>query len=231
MITNYNSFVEALLNAGFSMAGGNSDGIYAVIDWGWNEPLPYDTPIAWHTGNPDTDPWEWRMRVLEERDDIAYSKFFFKKSGFITREWYPYFLAVRRSGTFEDTYARGVISHEAKRVYDVLSQSDATPSHIAKQEAGFTKENKSAFERALVELQMQMFITTCGRRARTTKMGEEFDCWASAVFCTSEKFWGDDVFEQAAKISSSDAVSKITGQILKLNPDAQQKKIDKFIRR
>ena len=230
MITNYNSFVDALLNAGFSMGGGSSDGIYSVINWGWNETPPYETPIAWHTGNPDTDPWEWRMRVLEERSDIAYSKLFFKKSGFITREWYPYFLAARRVGTFEDMYASGKLSHDAKRVYEVIVRHDAIPSHAVKQEAGYSKENKAAFERALVELQMQMFITTCGRRVRTTKMGEEFDCWASAVFCTTEKFWGNDVFEQAAKINPDDAASKITGRILELNPDAQPKKITKFIK-
>jgi hypothetical protein len=67
MIRSYNDFVETLLNAGFSMAGGSADGIYAVIDWGWNESPPYDTPIRWHTDDPETDPWEWRIRVLDER--------------------------------------------------------------------------------------------------------------------------------------------------------------------
>ena len=31
--------------------------------------------------DPETDPWEWRIRVLDERDDIAYAKLFYKKSG------------------------------------------------------------------------------------------------------------------------------------------------------
>ena len=48
--------VETLLNSGFSMGGGDADGIYAVIPWGWNETPPYETPIRWHTENPDTDP-------------------------------------------------------------------------------------------------------------------------------------------------------------------------------
>jgi hypothetical protein len=117
MVRCYDDFVETLLNAGFSMGGGSADGIYAVIDWGWNEQPPYDTPIAWHTDDPETDPWEWRMRVLDERNDIAYAKVFFKKSGFITKEWYPYFLAVRRSGlSFDEAYENGKISHFAKRI-------------------------------------------------------------------------------------------------------------------
>jgi hypothetical protein len=98
MILGYNDFVNSLLDAGFSMGGGNSEGIFSVVSWSWNEAPPYDTPVRWHTGDPETDPWEWRIRVLDERDDIAYAKLFFKKSGYITKEWYPYFLAVRRSG-------------------------------------------------------------------------------------------------------------------------------------
>ena len=229
MITNYNDFIEVLLSAGFSMGGGNSDGIFAIINWGWNEALPYETPIRWHCGNPDIDPWEWRMRVLEERDDIAYSKLFFKKSGFITRDWYPYFLAARRGHSFEEAYASGTISHDAKRIYDVITQNGQLPSHIIKQLAGFTKESKAAFERALVELQMQMYITTCGRQIKISKTGEEYGM-PPAVFCTAEDFFGEDVFLQAAQISASDAIDKITAQVLKLNPDAQQKKIIKFIR-
>jgi hypothetical protein len=118
MIRCFEDFVKVLLNAGFSMGGGNDEGIYAVIPWGWNEPPPYDTlPIAWHTDDPETDPWEWRMRVLDERDDIAYGKLFFKKSGFITKDWYPYFLAVRRGNmSFDESYDNGTISHFAKRI-------------------------------------------------------------------------------------------------------------------
>ena len=85
MIRNFNDFVETILNAGFSMGGANDEGIYSYIDWNWNEPPPYETPVNWHTGDPETDPWEWRIRVLDERNDIAYAKLFFKKSGFITK--------------------------------------------------------------------------------------------------------------------------------------------------
>ena len=80
MILGYNDFVNSLLDAGFSMGGGNSEGIFSVVSWSWNEAPPYDTPVRWHTGDPETDPWEWRIRVLDERDDIAYAKLFFKKS-------------------------------------------------------------------------------------------------------------------------------------------------------
>ena len=94
MIQNFEDFCRELNSCGFSMGGGNAKGIFALIDYDWMNQDMLDTPVKWHCGDPEVDPWEWRMRVLEERTDIAYSKVFFKTSGFITRDWYPCFYAV-----------------------------------------------------------------------------------------------------------------------------------------
>jgi hypothetical protein len=209
MIRGYDDFVAALLDSGFSMGGGSADGIYAIVPWGWNEAPPYETPVRWHTEDPDTDPWEWRMRVLDERSDIAYGKLFFKKSGFITKEWYPYFLAARRGDTtFNDAYNGGAISHFAKRIYDVVAEYGALPLHGIKQMAGFTKEDKSGFDRAITELQMKMYLTMCGRQQKLSQKGEEYG-WSSTVFCTTEKFFGESVFEAMARIPKEEAYQKI----------------------
>ena len=125
MINNFSDFCNALLECGFSMGGGSAKGIYAIIPYDWKEQEFMDTPIKWHTGDAESDPWEWRMRVLEERDDIAYSKVFFRTSGFITKEWYPYFYAVRRKGeTFEEAYESGTISQTAKRIYNIVAGNE-----------------------------------------------------------------------------------------------------------
>lgn len=229
MIQNYEDFIAALQSAGFSMGGGNSEGIYSVISWSWNEEPPYDTAVRWHTGDPQTDPWEWRMRVLDERDDVVYAKIFFKKSGFITKEWYPYFLAARRKGlTLDDAYADGTVSNDAKRIYDMVAQNGTLPLHTIKQLAGFSQENKSAFDRALTELQMRLYLTMCGRQQKRSLKGEEYG-WSSTVFCTTEQFFGEVVFAKAATIGEQEAKQRISEQILRLNPEASQKKIKRFI--
>ena len=56
MIQNYSDFCNELLAAGFSMAGGNSKGIYAVVPFDWKANDVFDTPVRWHTGEPETDP-------------------------------------------------------------------------------------------------------------------------------------------------------------------------------
>lgn len=226
-IHNFGDFTDELFKSGFSMAGGNADGIYAVINWGWQQQAPYETRVAWHTGDAETDPWEWRMRVLDEGKDIAYGKVFFKKSGFITREWYPFFLSVRRGGrSFEQVYRDGLISHDAKKIYCVISEYETLPLHAIKDLGGYSRENKSAFDRGLVELQMGMFITMCGRRQKLSKKGEEYG-WSSTVFCTTETFWGNEMLARAEKIPREEAIEAITDRVLELNPDA--KRVSKFI--
>lgn len=222
MIQNFNDFVIALRRAGFSAGSGNNEGIFSLSS-------QFDHCIQWHTGDPETDPWEWRMRVLDECSDIAYSKVFFRKSGYIAKEWYPYFLAVRRGeNSLYDEYLDGNISRLARQVYEVVSENECLPFHEIKRQCGISREESSRFESALIDLQMKMYITVCGRARKTSRFGEEYG-WSSTVFCTTEKFFGSEVFAKVGEIDRDEAIEKITAQILMLNPAADSKKIRKFI--
>jgi hypothetical protein len=228
MIHNWNDFCDKLVKAGFSIFGGNDEGVFGLINFDWlNEPP--NSPIHWHTGDPDTDPWEWRMRVLTERNDIAYGKVFFRKGGFITREWYPYFLAARRGGdTFYDAYEAGNISHYAKRVYETLIENGALPLQEIKMLGGFSKEDKSRFDKALVDLQMGLHITICGQAQKCNKHGEGYG-WNSTTLCVTEQFWPEDVFERALNICADEAEAMITERVFQLNQNANQRKLNRFI--
>lgn len=233
-IHNYDDFCRELLRCGFSMGGGNDKGIFALVNFGWEEQDKIDSPVKWHTGDPDTDPWEWRMRVLAERDDIAYSKLFFRASGYITAEWYPYFYIVRRSrgddATLEAAYRAGTVGDTAKRIYDIITEGGSVAYHEIKRAGNFTREENGAFERAITELQSRMFITMCGRVQRKGKSGEAYG-WSSTVFTTPELFWSERGLN--LDITDYDAVcayEEIKARILSLNPSATPRKIDKFIR-
>jgi hypothetical protein len=228
-LNNFEDFITTLLETGFSTGSGHTEGVYAVVPFAWDESPPFKTRVRWHTGDLETDPWEWRIRVLEERDDIAYAKVFFKKSGYITKAWYPYFLAARRKGMdFDEEYEHGVISNYAKRIYDVVRDGGALPLHEIKRLGGFSKEDKSRFDAAIIELQMKLHLTICGARQKVSFTGTEYG-WRSTLFCTVEKFWGRGVFEKAGKISVKEATEKITEQIYRLNPEADGRKVKKFI--
>jgi len=225
MITSFKEFCDKLLESGFSMGGGNAKGIYAVIPFDWKNPIP-EWPIRWHTGDAETDPWEWRMRVLEERDDIAYGKVFFGTSGYITKEWYPYFLAVRRQGlVFNEWYDEGKAGQLEKRIYETIERNGPMALHDLKKECGISKETSGQFDRTLTNLQKNLFLTMCGRKQKLSRTGEPYG-WNSTVFTTVEDFWGEDL---SIDISAEEAYEKIKGRILLLNPDAKEKDIKKFI--
>ncbi|MCL2060057.1 MAG: hypothetical protein FWH01_13575 [Oscillospiraceae bacterium] len=228
MIKNWDDFCVGLEDAGFSIFGGNDEGVFGLIGFDWLNESP-DSPIRWHTGDPETDPWQWRIRVLTERDDIAYGKVFFRKGGFITRKWYPYFLAARQNGdSFADAYEDGHISHFAKRVYETLSAYGALPTHQIKVYGSFGRNEQSRFEKALVDLQMGLYITICGQAQKRNRHGEEYG-WSSMVYCLTEQFWPAGVFDEAAGIGADEAEAAIWEQVLRLNPDADETKLHKFI--
>ncbi len=225
MVQCYNDFCDTLLKSGFSMGGGSDKGIYAIVPFDWKE-QPSDTPVRWHTGDADTDPWEWRMRVLEERSDIAYAKVFFRSSGYITEEWYPCFLAVRRKGRdFEEAWRDGLVSETAKRIYYAAAENGRVAMHDIKRLAGLDGESSAQIEKAMTDLQMGMFLTICGRAQKLNKFGEPYG-WSSTVFCTPEEFWHKESFED---IDPERAAEKIRERVLLLNPEAQKRKVEKFI--
>ena len=231
MIRCYEDFLRELGKAGFSLAGGSAKGIWSVVPFSWEEqPYITDSPIRWHTEDPETDPWEWRMRVLEEERGVAYAKLFFRVGGYITKEWYPDFLAVRRgSMDFEDMYAEGTLSYNARRVYEAARSLPRVLMPELKSMAAFGREENSAFEQALTELQMRMFLTICGQARRRNKYGEEYG-WHCTEFCTVEQFWGEDFIRAAGEIDPAEAEARITARILELNPNAKKGTIRKFIR-
>ena len=218
MVQNYDDFCARLLDSGFSMAGGNTKGIYAVVPFDWTE-QPEGTPVRWHTGDPETDPWEWRMRVLNERNDIAYSKVFFRTSGYITRELYPYFLAVRRPLSFDEEWTNGGISAECRRVYDEIRTRGRLATHELRAICG-----GEGLQKALTELQMRLFITICGFEQKRNKFGEPYG-WHNAVYCTTESFWGGDI---SSDLDGDEAFELIRERVRRFSPQADDRTIKKF---
>ena len=136
MIENYSDFVEALMARGFSLGGGAKAGDVM------NVARAFGPGIAWHTGDAETDPWAWRMRVLAEREDVAYGKVFLRKSGYITREWYAAFVCVRGTGSLFDAYYAGEVSVEAKRIYEVVAENGDVPLGLLKKSVGLGRRRR-----------------------------------------------------------------------------------------
>jgi hypothetical protein len=75
---------------------------------------------------------------------------------------------------------------------------------------------------------MRLYLTICGTRSKVNDKGEAYG-WNTTMFCTTERFWErTDVFDRAARLGETDARAAIRERVLKLNPNADGKKIHKF---
>lgn len=217
-IDSFSSFCSALRDVGFSMGGSNDEGIFSICAY-------FSDNLVAHTGNKETDPWQWRIRGVTEGKDLAYGKLFFNKGGWITKEWYPHFMAIRREHkTFNEIYNNGLMSHTTKRIYDLIRETPDISLQEIKLKVECTKNQKSEFESALTILQMKMFITISGEKYKLSKDEKEYG-WPVTTFRTTEDYFGEEIFQQSCEIEKGEAVEKI----LVLNPNADSKIIRKFI--
>lgn len=221
-ITNYQTFIDNLRIAGFSMSGGNNEGIFTLADY-------YSEGIVEHTGEVQTDPWAWRMLSIRENKDLFYGKIFLNKGGFITANWYPYLYVIRRNHKeFEQFYEDGHMSYESKRVYELVKQHPHIALHEITSEISDDKSSKARAEAAITQLQMKLFISISGEKSKLSKEGKPFG-WPVTTFVCVDEFVDPQILEKAKAISLDEAVEKMTERILELNPKATSKAIKKFL--
>ena len=215
----YSEFTSMVEDLGFMTLSNNSIGFTNLSNLTVEE--------QWHTGLP-SDPWQWRMKI-EEDHKAAYAKLFDKKPGFISLEWYPIFLAARRKGrSFAEIYAEGLLSNTAKQIYDLFKYHQTLAVHEIKSLGGFTKESSSKYENAMCELQMWMFITVNGTKQKISAKGEPYG-WPSTAYSTVETWAGEQLIAEAKGIKPEDAIDEIVMKINDVVPDAEMKKIRRFV--
>lgn len=188
---------------------------------------------VWWTGDPASDPWEWR-KLLAVMDDIAYGKFFDQKAGFIAKEWFPAFANYRRNGyDFDALYDDGFASFRAKKIMDTLDLDEQMCgrdllSNDLKELAGFGKGGEKNFPGILTELQMQTYLILNDFRQRRNKRGEGYG-WHIACVSTPETKWGYDFVSDGYREKPTESWERICRQITSYFPSADDKQLQKVL--
>jgi hypothetical protein len=108
--------------------------------------------------------WQWKD-TLPVAGKVLYGKFLRKRPVFVSLDLAPYFYALSPNyGDLENDYLEdyqdGLLSVEAKQVYDVLLEQGASPTSRLRRDAGLGgKANATRFDRALADLQMDFRIS------------------------------------------------------------------------
>ena len=194
---------------------------------------------GWWSGNPENDPWEWREIIAAERE-IAYGKFFDNKAGFISLEWFPYFVNYRRSGyDFDSRWEDGLANRREKKIMDFYLGEDKNGDTIFREErilstelkkkAGFGGKNgEKNYPGIMTGLQMQTYLVISDFTRRRNKQGDEYGMTVS-IPLTPEAMWGYDRVTAAYSEPPAKSWDRITEHVKSLYPDAPEREIEKLI--
>ena len=181
--------------------------------------------LYWWTGDEDQDPWEWR-RLIARSGKVAYGKFFGKKAGFISREWFPHFANWRRDGyDFDSRWEDELATARQKKIMDQFAERDELLSFNLKQLAGFGKGGEKNFEGTVTDLQMGGYLLIRDFRQRRNKRGQPYG-WPIAVYTTPERLWGCDHISSAYSASPAESKTLVYEQVRKNFPEANQEELD-----
>ena len=173
--------------------------------------------LFWWTGDPAQDPWEWRA-IIARTGEVAYGKFFDKKAGFVSKEWFPHFANFRRDGyDFDTRWEEQLASHRSKKIMDCFPADELIPSHKLKQLAGFGKGGEKNFNGIMTELQMQGYLVIRDFQRRQNKMGIPYGMEVS-VFSTPEALWGYEHVASAYGFTPEQSCEMIQTQIRRFFP-------------
>ncbi len=196
------------------------------------------SPNYWWTGNRDEDPWEWREIIAGSRE-VAYGKFFDKKSGFISKEWIPYFANFRRDGyDFDARWQDGLANRREKKIMDFYVGEDENGDAVWKDDeilstelkkmAGFGKTGEKNYPGIVTGLQMNLYLVITGFRRRKNKKGDEYGMPVSIMY-PPEKIWGYDTVTAAYSEKLEISGERIYERIRKLYPSAGDSDIGRLI--
>lgn len=198
-----------LLNSGvrgFSAEESVADDCRYVVfdDGGWDWPL-----------------WKWKGSIVTE-GNCVYGKFFDKKAGFISREWWPDFYNYRRSkhslpaeGSIEETILTTLIEHGSLITRELRAA------------CGFDgPKMRSRFDGYVTRMQMGCYIVTEDFVYPTDRHGHEYG-WGWSLLTTPEALFG----RQACHCDRSpeESYQRLTNHFRSLLPEASEKQIQKLI--
>ena len=188
----------------------------------------------WWTGDPETDPWEWRQ-ILSSDPTIAYGKFFGRNAGFISKEWFPAFANYRRNGyDFDALFEDELASYRAKKIMDVFELDDESVgqqimSNEVKQLAGFSKDGgEKNFEGCITDLQMQTYLIMGDFRQKKNKKGVAYG-WHIAVMETPETKWGREFVTSEYTADPVESWEKIVQRMKQFYPEAGDEQVKKLL--
>lgn len=194
-------------------------------------------PSLWFSNEPG--PWEWKGPIISNMK-CAYGKFFNKKAGFISKEWFPDFANIRRDGyDFDARFEDGLATYNEQYLYNIVSSHHSILSKDAKIVGGYAKprnkkerdnwEPRKGFDTLITKLQMECYVITSNFEYEQDRNGN-FYGWGIARYATPEEYLGKTFSNKVYKHQPDESYKKIYRHLKKLFPNEEDNILEKFIR-
>lgn len=185
--------------------------------------------LFWWSGDPEQDPWIWR-ELIARTGEVAYGKFFNKKAGFVSREWFPAFANYRRDGyDFDARWEDELAKNREKKIIDLFEEEEELYSFEIKKKAGFGKDGEKNFEGTITGLQMQGYLVVRDfKRRKRKKDGVEYG-WPISVYTTPERLIGYESIAEGYKEDPKKSAERIFARIQEEYPWASKEAIKKVV--
>ena len=172
-------------------------------DGGWDWPL-----------------WNWKGNIIQD-SGCAYGKFFNKKAGFVSREWWPDFCNWRRSRfplPKEDSIEATIL--------EVLKENGSMITRELRAACGFTgPKMRGKFDAYVTKLEMGCRIVTEDFVYPHDRNGHEYG-WGWALLTTPEALLGHECC--VPERTSEESHSRIMNYIKEIMPNVSEKTISKI---
>jgi hypothetical protein len=174
-------------------------------------------------------PWEWKGPVARTGKCI-YGKFFNKKAGFVSREWFPHFANYRRDGyDFDTREDLGMTAKKDEDVYNTIQKSGVILSKTLKEICGYRKGGNSGFETVITRLQMGCYVNISDFTYMQDAHGKTYG-WGVALYSTPEILFGYDYVASQYKTEPNESKQKIIKHLKTVFPNVDEGKILKLIK-
>ncbi len=177
--------------------------------------------VVFDDGGWDWPLWKWKGPIVTD-GNCVYGKFFDKKAGFISREWWPDFYNYRRSR--HPVPAEGSIEDS---ILATLGEHGSLITRELRAVCGFDgPKMRSKFDGYVTRLQMGCYIVTEDFVYPTDKHGREYG-WGWSLLTMPEALLGREACR--CERTPQESYQRMLAHFRALLPGATEKQIKKLI--
>jgi hypothetical protein len=165
-LTSYQDFIDQVNQLGFLPMSGLAPGLPSLGDLTPGE--------NWHTGNPDSDPWQWKDRAAREKK-LAYGCILNGQKGFVASHLYAaFYTAFHPPEPMPVRYSEGLVDRTTWSLWNLFEKQSAVNTFDAHRLMAGSSSSSSRVDSRLQALQAAYYITGAGNARKVSRAGQEY---------------------------------------------------------